>query len=125
MENQTTEETFNFDCSARGYHLTENQWKDIAIGESLIVHVCNQETIKCNLCAMAVYREHGPGNEIINVGHIAIVLSSTRRFFVKHRGKISAKVSQKNYRASNLEQGGLEVSFHCVLRGFLPERTTH
>ena len=125
MENQTTEETFNFDCSVRGYHLTENQWKDIAIGESLTVDVCNQETIKCNLCAMAVYREHGPGNEIINVGHIAIVLSSTRRFFVKHRGKISAKVSQKNYRASNLEQGGLEVSFHCVLRGFLPERTTH
>ena len=43
MENQTTEETFEFDCCARGYHLTENQWKDIAIGESLTV--CHQETI--------------------------------------------------------------------------------
>ena len=58
---------------------------------------------------MAVYREHGPGNERINVGHIAIELSSTLRFFVKHGRNISAKVIQKNYRASNLKQDGLEV----------------
>lgn len=57
--------------------------------------------------------------------HIPIELSSTLRFFVKHGGKISVKVSQKNYRASNLEQGGLEVPFYCVLCDFLPGRTTH
>ena len=66
---------------------------------------------------MAVYREHGPGNERINVGHIPIELSSTLRFFVKHRGNISAKVRQKNYRASNFEQGGLEVpiTLQCAI----------
>ena len=58
---------------------------------------------------MAVYSEHGPGNERKNVGHIPMELSSTLRFFVKHGGNISAKVRQKNYRASNLEQGGFEV----------------
>ena len=123
MENQTTAETFEFDCCVRGYHLTENQWKDFAIAESLTL--CHQETIKCNPCAMAIYREYGRDNDKINVGHITIVLSSTLRFFVKHGGKISVKVSQKNYRASNLEQGGLEVPFHCVLCDFLPGRTTH
>ena len=62
---------------------------------------------KYDPCAMAVYREHGPGNERINVGHIPIELSSTLRFFVKHGGNISRKVSkvrQKNYRASNLDK---------------------
>ena len=91
----------------RGYHVTEKHWKDIAIGEGLTV--CHEENNKYDPCAMAVYREHGPGNERINVGHIPIELSSTLRFFVKHGGNISAKVRQKNYRASNLEQGGLEV----------------
>lgn len=75
---------------------------------------------------MAVYREHGPGTERINVGQITIVLSLTLRFFVKHRGNISAKMRQKNYRARNLEQnGGLQVPYHCVMCDFLPERTTH
>ena len=58
---------------------------------------------------MAVYREHGPYNDNINVGHINIELSSTLCFVVKHGGKVSAKVRQETYRASNLEQGGLEV----------------
>ena len=66
---------------------------------------------------MAVYREHGPGNERINVGHIPIELSLTLRFFVKHGGNISAKVRQKNYRASNLGQGGLEapITVKCAI----------
>ena len=72
--------------------------------------VCHEENNKYDSCAMAVYREHGLGNERINVGHIPIELSSTLRFFVEHGGNISAKVRQKNYRASNLEQGALEVS---------------
>ena len=72
---------------------------------------------------MAVYREHGPGNERINVGHIPIELSSTLRFFVKHGGNISAKVRQKNYRASNLEQGGLEVPI--TVKCAIPDRATH
>ena len=73
--------------------ITEKHWKDIAIGEGLTV--CYEENNKYDPCAMAVYREHGPGNERINVGHIPIELSSTLRFFVKHGGKISAKVRQK------------------------------
>ena len=66
------------------------------------------------------HREHGPGNGRMNVpaypGSIRIELSSTLRFFVKHGGNISAKVRSKNYRASNLEQGGLEVpiTVQCV-----------
>ena len=55
---------------------------------------------------MAVYREHGPGSERINVGQITIMLSLTLWFFVKYGGNISAKVRQKNYQASNLEQNG-------------------
>ena len=69
---------------------------------------------KYDPCAMAVYSEHGPGNERINVGYIPIELSSTLRFFVKHGRNISAKVRQKNYRASNLKQGGLEVPIYTV-----------
>ena len=36
---------------------------------------------------------------------------------VKHVGKASAKVRQETYRASNLEQGGLEVriTVHCAI----------
>jgi len=66
---------------------------------------------------MAVYRVHDPDNENINVGHIPIELSFTLCFFVKHGGKISAKVRQETYRASNLEQGGLEapISIQCVI----------
>ena len=57
---------------------------------------------------MAVYSEHGPGNQRINVGHTRIELS---RLFASSSNMegTSAKVRQKNYRASNLEQGGLEV----------------
>ena len=44
---------------------------------------------------MAVYGEHGPDNDNINVGHIPIELSSTLCFFVKHGGKVSAKVRQE------------------------------
>ena len=58
---------------------------------------------------MAVYREHGPDNDNINVGHIPLELSPTLCFFVKHGGKVSAKVTQETYRASNLEQGSIEV----------------
>ena len=111
MANQETEETFEFvDCCVRGYHVTEKHWNDIAIGEGLIV--CHEENNKYDPCAMAVYREHGPDNDNINVGHIPIELSSTLCFFVKHGRKVSAKVRQETYRArraSNLEQGGLEV----------------
>ena len=57
---------------------------------------------------MAVYREHEPGNERINVGHIPIELSSTLLFFIKHGGNISGKVRQKNYRASNLDKVALK-----------------
>ena len=31
MANQDTEETFEFDCHVRGYHVTEKHWNDIAI----------------------------------------------------------------------------------------------
>ena len=41
MANQETEETFQFDCYVRGYHVTEKHWNDIAIGEGLIV--CHEE----------------------------------------------------------------------------------
>ena len=66
---------------------------------------------------MAVYREHGLDNDNINVGHIPIELSSALCFFVKHGGKVSAKVRQETYRASNLEQDGLEVpiTVHCAI----------
>ena len=66
---------------------------------------------------MAVYREHGPDNDNINVGHIPIELSSTLCFFVKLGRKVTAKVRQETYRASNLEQGGLEVriTVHCAI----------
>ena len=66
---------------------------------------------------MAVYREHGPDNDNINVGRTPIELSSTLCFFVKHGGKVSAKVRQETYRASNLEQGGIEVpiTVHCEI----------
>ena len=72
---------------------------------------------KYDPCAMAVYREHEPDNDNINVGHIPMELSSTLCFFVKHGGKVSAKVRQETYRASNLEQGGLEVpiTVHCAI----------
>ena len=115
MANQETEETFEFDCCVRGYHVTEKHWNDIAIGEGLIV--CHEEKNKYDPCAMAVYREYGPGNDNINVGHIPVELSSTLCFFVKHGGKVSAKVRQETYRASNLEQGGLEVpiNVHCAI----------
>ena len=115
MANQETEETFQFDCCVRGYHVTEKHWNDIAIGEGLIV--CHEENNKYDPCAMAVCREHGPDNDNINVGHIPIELSSTLCFFVKHGGKFSAKVRQETYRASNLEQGGLEVpiTVHCAI----------
>ena len=89
MENQRTEGTFEFDCCVRGYHVTEKHSKDIAIGQGLTV--CHEENNKYDPCAMAVYREHGPGNERINVRHIRIELSSTLPFFVKHGGNISAK----------------------------------
>lgn len=61
--------------------------------------------------------EHGPDNNNINVGHIRIELSTTFCFFIKHRGKVSAKVRQETYRASNLEKGGLEViiTVHCAI----------
>ena len=107
MANQEAEETFEFDCCVRGYHVTERHWNNIAIGESLTV--CHEENNKYDPCAMAVYRKHGPDNDNINVGHIPIELSSTLCFFVKHGGKVAAKVRQETYRASNLEQGGLEV----------------
>lgn len=91
----------------RGYHVTEKHWKDIAIGEGLTV--CYEENNKYDPCAMAVYHEHGPGNERINVGYIPyravidpLLLRQTWREYF-------SKVRQKNYRASNLEQGGLEV----------------
>jgi len=115
MATQETEETFEFDCCVRGYHVTEKHWKDIAIGEGLIVS--HEENNKYDPCAMAVYRVHDPDNEKINVGHIPIELSSALCFFVKHGGKISAKVRQETYRASNLEQGGLEVpiSIQCAI----------
>ena len=66
---------------------------------------------------MAVYGEHGPDNDNINVGHIPIELSPTICFFVKHGGNVSAKVRQETYRASNLEQGRLEVpiTVHCAI----------
>ena len=110
MANQETEETFEFDCFVRGYHVTEKHWNNIAIGEGLIV--CHEENNKYD----PVYREHGPDNDNINVGHIPIELSSTLCFFV-HGGKVSAKVRQETYRASNLEQGGLEVpiTVHCAI----------
>ena len=108
MANQETEETFKFDCCVRGYHVTVKHWSDIAIGEGLIV--CHEENNKYDPCAMAVYREDGPNIDNINVGHIPIELSSTLCFFLKHGGKVSAKVRQETYRASNLQQGGLEVS---------------
>ena len=75
MENQGSEETFEFDCCVRGYHFTEKHWKDIAIGEGLTV--CLEKNLKYNPSAMAVYPEHGPGNERMNVGHTPIELSST------------------------------------------------
>ena len=115
MANQETEETFEFDCCVRRYHVTEKHWNDIAIGKGLIV--CHEENNKYDPYAMAVYREHGPYNDNINVGHIPIELSSTFCFFVKHGGKVSAKVRQETYIASNLEQGGLEVAItvHCAI----------
>ena len=106
MATQETEETFEFDCCVRGYHVTKKHWKDTAIGEGLIVS--HEENNKYDPCAMAVYRVHDLDNVKINVGHIPIELSSALYFFVKHGGKISAKVRQETYRASNLEQGGLE-----------------
>ena len=114
MANQETEETSEFDCFVRGYHVTEKHWNNIAIGEGLFV--CHEENNKYDPCGMAVYREHGPDNDNINVGHIPIELSSTLCFFV-HGGKVSAKVRQETYRASNLEQGGLEVriTVHCAI----------
>ena len=79
--------------------------------------VCHEENNKNNPCAMAVYHEHEPDNDNINVRHIPIELSSTLCFFVKHGGKVSAKARQETYRASNLEQGSLEVpiTVHCAI----------
>ena len=71
---------------------------------------------------MAVYHEYGPDNNNINVGHIPIELSSTFNFFVKHGGKISAKVRKETYRASNLEQGGLEVPITISTTQFPPRK---
>ena len=114
MANQETKETFEFDCRVQGYHITDKHWNDIAI-EGFIV--CHEENNKYDPCGMAVYCEHGPDNDNINVGHIPIELSSTLCFFVTHGGKVSAKMRQKTYRASNLEQGGLEVpiTVHCTI----------
>lgn len=56
MATQETEEAFEFDCCVRGYHVTEKHWKDIAIGEGLIVS--HEENNKYDPCAMAVYRVH-------------------------------------------------------------------
>ena len=69
--------------------------------------------------AVNVYREHGPCNKKLNVGHIPIELSSTLRFFAKYGGNISAKVRQETYRASNLEQGGLKITItvKCMISG--------
>ena len=66
---------------------------------------------------MAVYREHGPDKDNINVEHIPIELSSALCFFVKHGGKVSAKVRQETHRASHLEQGGVVVpiTVHCAI----------
>ena len=86
MANQETEEIFEFNCCVRGYHVTEKHWNDIAIGEGLIV--CHEENNKHDPCAMAVYREHGPDNDNINVGHIPIELSSSLCFFVNTERKL-------------------------------------
>ena len=106
MANQETEETFEFDCCVRGYHVTEKHWNDIAIGEGLIV--CHEENNKYDPCAMAVYREHGPDNDNINVGHIPIELSSTLCFFVKHGGKVSAKVRQETTELATWNKAALK-----------------
>lgn len=117
MATQGSENTFEFDCCVRGYHVTEKNWKDVVNGEDLLV--CHEENNKYDKHAMAVYRVQGCDDKKINVGHIPIELSSTLRFFVKHGGNISAKVRQKTYRASNLEQGGLEVpiTVKCTISG--------
>ena len=50
-------------------------------------------------------------NEKINVGHIPIELSSSLASLLN----MEAKVRQESYRASNLEQGGLEVpTLYCL-----------
>ena len=86
------EETFEGDCRVRGYLVTEKQWKDTAIGESLTL--CHEGTLSTT--HVRWHREHGPGNGRMNVqaypGSIRIELSSTLRFFVKHGRNISAKV---------------------------------
>lgn len=53
MENQGTEETFEFDCCVRGYHVTEKHWKDIAIGEGLTV--CHEENNKYDPSALRLF----------------------------------------------------------------------
>lgn len=58
--------------------------------------------------ALAVFRTFGPDRVKVNVGHIPIELSSTL-CYVKHGGSVSATVQQETYRASNVEQRGLEV----------------
>ena len=78
------------------------------IGEGL--SVCHEQNSKYDSCVMAVYRENGPDNDNINVGHI-LSRFHPLCFFVKHGGKVSAKVKEETYRGSNLEQGGLEVPF--------------
>ena len=106
MDNQGTEETFKGDCCARGYLVTEKDWKDIALGESLTV--CTMKKTSSTI-HMRWHREHGPGNGRMNVPaytYRAVIDSSLLR---QTSTNISAKVRQKNYRASNLEQGGLEV----------------
>jgi len=70
------------------------------IGEGL--SVCHEQNSKYNSCVMAVYRENGPDNENINVGHI-LSRFYPLCFFLKHGGKNSAKVKQETYRASKLE----------------------
>jgi len=84
MATQETEEIFEFDCCVRGYHVTEKHWKDLAIGEGLIVS--HEENNKYDPCAIAVYRVHDPDNEKINVGH-----SSALCFFVNMEGKFRLK----------------------------------
>ena len=67
---------------------------------------------------LAVFHTFGPDRVKVNVGHIPIELSSMLCFFVKHGGSVSATLRQETYRASNVEQGGLEVpvTVFCSIR---------
>ena len=59
------------------------------IGEGL--SVCHEQNSKYNSCVMAVYRENGPDNDNINVGHILSHFHPLC-FFVNHGEKVSAQV---------------------------------